>query len=146
MLPVAAVVLLGSCAGLVFDDLYGDREKYPGYNPGDEPESGFRKMEIQSRLHGDVRKRRLRENLDLGLDSCFGIRFDDEGPMCCKHEIEIQVFTFPYESEEGKRAIREKTYFCPEGLEYWYRWRKLEPEQEKWFGPFPSRLRRQDQE
>lgn len=139
LLPLA--FLAGSC-GAFMQDVF-DGEDGPVRFDQDEPSSERTRGEIWSKIITDARIRQLAEKVgDEGQEGCAEVVETEDGPVCRRHETPMLTVDFPYQAEGGRRAIRERAFFCEEGSIYWYRWRKLEPSREKWMGPFPVRLPR----
>lgn len=137
---VAGSLLLTSSCGMLIHDIYED-EKDPDWGL-EEPEDFQTPSEVRARLVTDIRMRQLRENIDLGQETCSAIVFGEEGPMCQEHERQMTVVVIKPEREEGRLAIREKAYLCGEDLKYWYRWQKVDSGEVRWMGPYPSRLKK----
>ena len=132
------LIPLSSC-GIVTDLYQPESDPMKGR---EKPDDSLSPSEIRSRIIHDALLRRLADNVDLGKAACEDVEFREEHPFCIKHDAALFEVDFPYEYESGRKAVREKAFYCSEHGVYWYRWRKLEPVQERWLGPYPIKMRK----
>lgn len=141
ILAVLIAALLGLCSCGVVTDLYSRDDEDP-MDRREKPDDSVTPSEIRSRIIHDAMLRRLLDNVDLGKSACDDLAWEEGHSYCGKHDIETFEIDFPYEYETGRKAVRERAYYCSEHGMYWYRWKKLEPEETRWLGPYPIKMRK----
>ncbi len=120
-------------------DLYQEDDPY--FSPRDEPEEYRAPSTVRARIITDARLKGLSRQVEGGCPRCDDLLPSPNGMICRQHEKPLSVVSFPVRVEDGPGALRERAFFCEEASVYWYRWRKLDPPEERWLGPFRIRVR-----